>query len=147
MAVMALKCSELASDRNNDQILTIPDKDSALTWCNIHKTVLSIIDVEIGSNIKHKKLAVFTVLNIELLLIESIDLLHLERPILIDKPIIIQINLLLYFRWEDVIFGFGLRLFDWGFFLLDLVFVFDEFFLVYLLVIGLFDLGIVGWLV
>lgn len=130
MAIMTLKCSELTSDGNNNHILAIPNKDSAFTWRNIHKTILSIINVEIGSNIKHKKLTVLTVLNIELLLIQSIDLLHLERTILVDKSIIIQINLFLYLGWKDVIFDFGFRLFSGGFFLLNLVFVFDEFFLV-----------------
>lgn len=69
MTVMTLKSSKLPSRRHNNQIPTIPNKYSTLAWSYIHKTILTIIDVEIGSNIKNKIMTTFTIINIELLTI------------------------------------------------------------------------------
>ena len=49
---MTLIGPKLFSSSNNGKILTIPDKNSALTRCNIDFAVLCIINIEVGSNIK-----------------------------------------------------------------------------------------------
>ena len=53
---MTLVGSELLSRGNNRKVLTISNKNSALTRRYIYFSVISIINIDIGSDIKDKVL-------------------------------------------------------------------------------------------
>lgn len=126
--------SELFSGCYNNQIFAVPDKNSTLAWGNEDEAVLSIIDVQVGSDIEDEIKTVFAVIDIELLLFDWVDLLHFKGLSLVDEAIIVGVYFFLYcFRFEDVSVKFwflfdyllGLLDFDWLFLLLNHWFVFN----------------------
>jgi hypothetical protein len=64
---MAFICSELFSCRNNDHIFAISYENCAFTRSYKNKAVITIINIDVCSDIKYKILAVVAVLNIILL--------------------------------------------------------------------------------
>jgi len=75
---MALKSSELFGCCNKSNSFAISNKDSTLAWGYKDDTIFTVINVNIGCNIKNKILAFFTVLNIILLLFNRIYLFNLK---------------------------------------------------------------------
>lgn len=96
---MALVSSKLFGGRDDGQIFTVSNKNSAFTRSNINLTIVSIIDVNVGSDVKNKILRISAILDVILLAFNRIDFLYSELIRFILKPIIIWIILFLHCFW------------------------------------------------
>lgn len=94
-AIVAFISSELFGSCNNRQISTVSNKYCALTWSNVYFTIICVIDINIGGNIKDKILWLFAIINVVLLTFYWIDFFNLELICLIFESIIIRIVLFL----------------------------------------------------
>jgi hypothetical protein len=102
-AIVALKCSKLLCRRDESDVFAISNEDSGFTGRNKNGAILTIVDVEIGGDIEDEEGAIRTPVNIVLLLLNGIDGLHLELPILFEVSIVVRIVLLFYcLRLENV---------------------------------------------
>lgn len=67
---MTLISPKLLGGSNEDHPFAVSNEDGALTWSNKDGAILTVIDVEVGSDVKDKVLAVFAILNVVLLLLD-----------------------------------------------------------------------------
>ncbi len=105
MTIMTVICSKLSYRTNYYHIFTISNKDTTLDRSSKYKTILTIIDVYIGSYIKNKVFTIFTIINIELLTFYGIDRFCFELILLIFEIIVLGINFLFFeCCWENVVF-------------------------------------------
>ncbi len=88
---MALVCSELFGGGDDAHIFTVSDKDGALAGCYEDEAIFAVINVDIGGDIKDKKLAIIAFIDIELLLFDGIYFFNFEGLVLIEKSIVIGI--------------------------------------------------------
>lgn len=101
---MTVICSKLSYSTNYYHIFTISNKDTTLDRSSKYKTILTIINVYIGSYIKNKVFTIFTIVNIELLTFYGIDRLCFELILLIFEIIVLRINFLFFeCCWENVV--------------------------------------------
>jgi hypothetical protein len=110
VTIKAISNSKLFTGWYNIHIFTIPQKNTTLARCTKYKTILTIINVYIGSDVENVKNTIFTVIYIELLLFNWIDIFNSERICKIDKSIIVWIVL---FSLERVLFFFWWLFLRW----------------------------------
>ena len=161
---MALISSKLSSGCHNDHVLTISYEYGTFTGSHKNKTVFGVIDVKVGCDVENEKIAVFTLIDVVLLLFDGIYLFNFEGTFLVHKLIIIWVIFFLYrlfwlqnvrmvnffffhfhFRYLFLNFVFVLHelllcidlLLDFGLSFVDFVFIFNEF----LFSLGLFFLN------
>ena len=102
-AIMTLISPKLLSRSNNSKSLATSYKNCAFAWCNKDSTIISIIDVEISSDVKNKVLRIFAVIYIILLLFNRINLFYFEAINFIFISIVIWIIFLLHcFRLQNI---------------------------------------------
>lgn len=88
---MAFVGSELFGHCNYFQVFAIPHENGRLDGSNKNKTVFSVIDVYIGSDIEDKESTVFAAVNIELLFLDGIYFFDLERVSFIQEPVVVRV--------------------------------------------------------
>lgn len=102
-AIMALISPKLLSRSNNSKSLATSYKNCAFARCNKDSTIISIIDVEISSDVEDKVLWIFAVIYIILLLFNRINLFYFEAINFIFISIVIWIIFLLHcFRLQNI---------------------------------------------
>lgn len=89
--LVTLVSSKLTSDSYNIKLFAISNKNGTFTWCYKDITVLAVINIDIGCDIKDKIARIFTIIDIKLLFFYWIDFLDFERIRLIFETIIIRI--------------------------------------------------------
>lgn len=112
VAIMTIICSELACSSHNNHILTTTYKYAALYWCRKNDTVWTIINVDVGTDVKYEIIAFVTIFNVKLLTFYWVRYFDFKLFVLIFEVIILRVEfLLLYFWWHYVILRFlGLSL-------------------------------------
>ena len=109
MTIMPIVQSKLPCNPNKNHILATSNKDTTFTRSSKHKAILTIINVDIGSDIKDKVERSLTVFNIELLSFKRINNFNFELILLIFEIEVFRIEFLfLWFCWQDVVFRFWL---------------------------------------
>ena len=97
--VVTLISPELFCCSNNSEIFTVSNKYCALTWSNIYLTIIGVINVYVGSNIKNKIFRLFAIVDVILLTFYWIDFFHFKLISLVFKSIVVRIVLFLYGFW------------------------------------------------
>ena len=112
MAVMTIISSKLPNSSNNGHIFTAAYKNTALNRSSKDYTILTVINVDICSNIKNKIAWIFTILNVKLLTFDRIWDFYLELLWLIFEIVVLWIKFfLLYFWWQDIVLRLSLLLY------------------------------------
>ena len=83
--------SELTCYGYDCHVFAISDENCGFAWSNEDKTILGIVDVDIGCDVEDEKRTVIAVIDIELLLIQTSNFFDLKIVITINKSIIIRI--------------------------------------------------------
>lgn len=114
---MTFICSELFSRSHDGKIFTVSNKYCTLARSNVYLTIIGVIDVHVGSNIKYKVFRLFAIVNIVLLTFNRIDFFHFKLINFVFKSVVVWIVLFSYGFWfQDV----WVRLFLFLFYRFDL---------------------------
>lgn len=92
MAIVTIIRSKLPHNPYNNQVAAASGENATLTGRRKDKAVLTVIDVDVGSDIEDKVSTVFTSIDIKLLTFDGIDGLDLELVLLLFEEIVLRIE-------------------------------------------------------
>jgi hypothetical protein len=102
--IFTISYSKLFCCSYHCNISTISNENCWLTRCNIYKTIMAPININVSSYIKNIKFTVITIVYIELLRIQSIYFFNSKFRSYIDKSIVVKVYIFLIsinFLWRN----------------------------------------------